>query len=349
MKFWLPILMIAVLTSGCAVQHNTPTTANPNTQIPPQTTIVFVDQNGSFYPKDWSKTYGEPPKNAKKNAYSLSKIASDRGKLSELENFEKQFLTKLQKNLKGDKRVFIFIHGYNSKYKDVIKDYKLIYNKLNLQKTDEVIQFFWDGLYSGNPLMKIKTWFTAVDNSQYAGKFGLRKILNVMSNKDIYLISHSRGASVMFSALSSAPIDTTKMSELAELHHLDTLQKEYVLRNRNNRIRAIALAPAIGKADFEIKKEDSDELEMVKFTPQLKTLHITTNKNDVMLRKFIGILSNKLNPTDLGYKGNSFEELSKQYSFLKRTDFSGQKSHDFTRYITNPKFNTITKTYKIAK
>ena len=345
-SFYIVILFIL---SSCAIQHNAPTSSNPNKQVPPNTTIVFVDQNGAFYPNDWSKVYGLPPRNGKKNAYSLSKIASEKGKEQDLLKFERSFLSTLQKDLRTDKRLFVLIHGFNANAKEVSKTYDLITNKLNVSNKDEVIEFYWDGLYTKNPFSGMKTWFSAADNSQYAGKYALRKILNSVSNKDIFLISHSRGASVVLSALSSAPLDSTKMAELAEHHGIDTVQSEKLIRNRGNRITAIALAPAIGKSDFEIKNEEDSVIQMIRFTPQLKSFHITTNSNDLMLKKVIGLLSNKLNPTDLGYKGDSFDELSRDYPMLKRTDFTGQKSHDFTKYITNPQFLEILKRYKIGK
>lgn len=348
MKYFLFILT-AILVSACGIQHNSPTSTNPNRQVPPNTTIVFVDQNGAFYPKDWSRVYGKPPKNGRKNVYSLSKIASEKGKEKDLAKFEKDFLNALQSQLKNDKRVFILIHGFNAKSSNVNRQYEQIASRLNLNKTDEIIQFYWDGLYTSNPFSSMKTWFTAADNSQYAGKFALRKILNVMSNKEIYLISHSRGASVVLSALSSAPLDTAKMSILADVHNIDTLQSDNILKNRNNKITAIALAPAIGKSDFEIKVNGDTTVHMVKFTPQLKSLHITTNKDDMMLKKVIGFMSNKLNPTDLGYKSDSFNQLAEQYKFMKRSDFTGQKSHDFERYVTNKKFIELLKQYKLAK
>ena len=44
-----------------------------------------------------------------------------------------------------------------------------------------------------------------------------------------------------------------------------------------------------------------------------------------------------------------FDELSKNYTFLEETDFSGQKTHEFRDYITNPKFVSILKEFKLAK
>lgn len=350
MRISILYLLVKLLLASCGIQHNAPSTLNPNRQIPPRTTIAFVDQFGAFYPNDWRNVYGIPPRNGKKNAYSLSKLAEEKSLTKDLTKFENEYLRLLKKHLADKKRVFVLIHGFNAKAKEVTKNYEVIQSQLNLTTSDEVIQFYWDGLYTNNPLSSLKTWFTASDYSQYAGKFALRKLLNNISNKEVYLISHSRGASVVLSALSSAPIDSAKMSDIVEHHNIDTMSlKHDLIRNQRNKIYAIALAPAIGKSDFEVKDEKSDTIYNVAFTPQLKAFHISTNKDDLMLKKVVGWLSNKLNSTDLGYKSDSFDELASSYKFLKRTDFSGMKSHDFQRYIRNPKFHFILKTYKLNK
>ena len=79
-------------------------------------------------------------------------------------------------------------------------------------------------------------------------------------------------------------------------------------------------------------------------------MHITINDTDYVLGKGkIGFLSRNLIATDFGYKKDLFDELSKNYTFLEETDFSGQNSHEFREYITNPKFVSILKEFKLAK
>src|SRR5690606_17943217 len=88
-------------------------------------------------------------------------------------------------------------------------------------KTDEIIQFYWDGLTSQSILGGAKIWFDATNYSQMAGEFGLRRILNVISNKEVYIISHSRGASVVVSALNSTIIAENTKQKTAEEHNVD--------------------------------------------------------------------------------------------------------------------------------
>lgn len=343
--FFLSILLL----SSCGIQHNVPLTAKPNKSIPPNTIIAFVDQNGDFYPNDWSKVYGKPPRNGKRNAYSLSKLAEEKALVKDLAAFETAYINKLAQSVKDKRRVIVLVHGYNANARETTATYERIQAKMNISRSDEVIQFYWDGLYTKNPFSGMKTWFNASEYSQFAGKFALRKILNSMQDKDIYLISHSRGASVVLSALSTFAIDSTELKNSVENHHIDTLSKKVLLEDRGNRIQAIMLAPAIGKSDFIEKNEKQDSIGLIRFTPQLKRMHITVNASDMMLKKVFGFLSNKLQPTDLGYTDVVYNDLSASYPFMKMTDFTGMKSHAFNRYIGNPKFKTILKTYKLQK
>lgn len=344
-----PLFYFFIFLSSCAIQHNFPHSTSPNKTVPPQTTIAFVDQNGSFYPDGWRKIYGKPPANGRKNAFSLSKIAAEKGIENNLHDFENSYLTKLGKHLNTKKRVIILVHGYNAEEQEITEDYERIQHKLDLNSSDEVVQFYWDGLYTRNLFSGMKIWFDASDYSQYAGKFGLRKILNTLSKKDVYIISHSRGASVVLSAISSAALDSVKMADVVAHHYIDSAKSNNILYNRNNKITFIALAPAIGKANFETKAIEKFSAGRIVFTPQLKVMHITTNGNDLMLKKVMGALSDKLVPTDLGFKPDYFGELSRAYPFMKRSDFSGQKSHEFTRYIQNPKFDQLLEIYKLKR
>lgn len=346
-KYYLFLSLL--LLSACAIRHNVPLTSKPNISVPPSTTIAFVDQNGDFYPNNWNQVYGKPPRNGKRNAYSLSKLAKEKELLHELTEFEATYLKSLAKEVKAKRRVFVLIHGYNANARATTATYKRLQGKMNISSSDEVIQFYWDGLYTTNPFSGMKTWFNATEYSQFAGKFALRKILNSMKNKDIYLISHSRGASVVLSALSTFAIDSTELKNSVENHHLDTLSKQVVLADHGNRIHAIMLAPAIGKSDFIVKNEKQDSIGLIRFTPQLKDMHITVNATDMMLKKFFGFLSNKLQPTDLGYSELVYKDMSTSYSFMRMTDFTGLKSHEFNKYIADAKFNTILKTYKLKK
>ena len=344
MKNLLYVAFIAILTS-CAAIHNVPTSQNPNNFIQPNTTSSFVDQNGNFYPDNWLKSYGKPPKNAGRRDYSLMKIATENNFQTKLTDYEELRLKNIASRVKNKKRVIIFVHGIDNDYLFSLKNYNKAKDYMNINSSnDEVMNFYWDGLVNESLFGAAKVWVSATTNSQMAGVFGLRRILNVIENKDVYLISHSRGASVVLSALVNPSLRESEIKRAEKAHHVDFTAAEPLIENNNN-IYSIMLAPAIGKIDFTL---DNDSLKV--FTPQLKRMHITVNNTDYVLGKGkIGFLSKNLVATDFGYKIDLFNELSKNYSFLEETDFTGQNTHEFRDYITNPKFKSILKEFKLAK
>ena len=336
--------MISLLTS-CAAVHNVPTSQVPNNFIQPNTTSSFVDQNGNFYPDNWLKKFGNPPKNANRKEYSLMKIATEDHFEDQLTSYESLRLKAIENRVKKKKRVIIFVHGIDNDYLFSLKNYNKarVYMNLN-DSSDEVMNFYWDGLVNESLFGAAKVWLGATTNSQMAGVFALRRILNVIHNKDIYLISHSRGASVVLSALVNPSLRSSEIKRAQNVHHVDFTNAE-ALKENNNKIYSIMLAPAIGKIDFTM---DNDSLK--EFTPQLKRMHITVNNSDYVLGKGkIGFLSKSFIATDFGYKIDLYDELAKNYNFLEKTDFTGQDSHEFRRYITNPKFISILKEFNLAK
>lgn len=346
MKKILSYFILSIVITSCAATHNAPKSVNPNVKENPNIFYSFVDQNGNFYPNNWKKTYGTPPPNAKKNEYSLMKIATKKGKEKELTLSEKDFLSNIEKSVVNKKRVILFIHGFNSSAKKSTENYELARSLMNINsKSDEIIQFYWDGLTSQYLLGGAKIWFNASNFSQMAGEFGLRRILNVIKNKEIYIISHSRGASVVVSALGSPVIPESRKVETLENHNVN-IDASTNLKENNNKITCIMLAPAIGVTDFY---SENTEEEFCSFSNQVQNIHITINNTDPLLKKYIAPLSKTLKPTDLGFKEDAFNQLCTHYTLFSKTDFTGQKSHDFNEYLINPQFKEILKTYNLLK
>lgn len=349
MKKIFTLLYVTLLLSSCAATHNIPPTAYPN-QIEKNNKVQsFVDQNGNFYPNQWRKTYGNPPKNAKKNEYSLMKIAAEKGIEKELHHFENRLLDQMKTVFQKKERIFIFIHGFNSDFEASTANYDYAKSLLNYDsKKDEIIQFYWDGLKSESLFGGAKIWFNSTNFSQMAGEFGLRRILNTINNKHIYIISHSRGASVVLSALSTPPFEKNVKEETLEDHHVDVDQAQNLSEN-NNAIVCLMLAPAIGLQDFKVKDFHEGDDAFRHFTPQLKILHITINNTDKLLKKYIGFLSKVLEPTDLGFKEDAYNTLTQHYSFFEKTDFTGLKTHAFKGYLESPKFKEMLQHHHLAK
>lgn len=349
MKKWFLYINLIILLTACAATHNIPKSENPNVKEQPNIIYSFVDQNGNFYPNKWRVIYGNPPQNAKRNEYSLMKIATKKGIANQLTQTETSFLKTISESVKNKKRVIIFVHGFNSNARKSTQNYESARKIMNINSgTDEIIQFYWDGLSSESIFGGAKIWFNATNFSQMAGEFGLRRILNTITNKDIYIISHSRGASVVLSALSSPKFSESTKTETLENHNID-VDNSKNLKENNNSITCIMLAPAVGSADFKLKTSINEEPEFCTFSPQIKKIHITINNTDNLLKKYIGVLSKTLKPTDLGYKEDTFNELCNHFTIFEKTSFTGQKSHDFDHYLKNPKFKDILQLYGLLK
>lgn len=346
LKKWLySCVMIFLITSCATVSHNIPTSQVPNNFINPNISSAYVDQNGNFYPNQWRERFGVPPTNATRKEYSLMKIATENGFSQDLTKFENAHLSSFANRVKKKNRIIIFVHGINNDYMQSLTNYNKArtFMDLNAQK-DEVVNFYWDGLKTTSLFGAAKVWVSATTNSKLAGEYGLRRILNSVSNKEIYIISHSRGAAVVLSAIANPALKPTEKRIAEEFHHVE-IEDAKPLEENGNKIYSIMLAPAIGVTDFQ-----NEDKQYKVFSPQLKLIHSTINKTDFVLGKGkTGVLSKSFTSTDFGFNPETHDEIAKQYNLCEATDFTGQKSHEFRDYINNPKFKEILKKFKLAK
>ncbi|RYZ83897.1 MAG: alpha/beta hydrolase, partial [Moraxellaceae bacterium] len=302
MKRYMAILLLMLLACG---SHNNPQEIIPNRHVDPNTIVAFVDMNGNFYPDNWETSIGPYRRHS-----SLFLTAKRRNVLTTLTNFEKSNLNASATVLKNKKRVFIFVHGYNNSAKESKANYDLLRTKLRLDPIqDEVIEFYWDGMVSKTMSGSAKIWFNATGYSQMAGEFGLRKILNQISGKDIYIISHSRGASVVLSAISNPPYAPSFRSDTERLG-IQVDNPEPLAENNNN-IVCLMMAPAVGEIDF---RQVRDYQKFRAFSKQLSAIHITVNKDDQILNKFLN-KANNFNPTTLGHDTIAYNTLNPVYKF----------------------------------
>lgn len=330
---------------SCTVSHNVPTSQVPNNFINPNITSAYVDQNGNFFPNQWKTKFGNPPQSATRKEYSLMKIATESGFEADLTKFENNQLKSFAARVKNKKRIIIFVHGINNDYMSSLTNYNKARSFMDLSsQKDEVVNFYWDGLKTSSLFGAAKVWISATTNSQLAGEFGLRRILNSVSKKEIYIISHSRGASVVLSALKNPTLKSTEKRIAEKYHHLDVVDNDD-LKENNNKIYSIMLAPAIGNNDF---MDDDGNFKV--FSPQLQTIHSTINETDFVLGKGkTGIFSRSFTSTDFGFNPETQNKIAEHYNFSEATNFTGQKSHDFKDYILNPKFIEILKKFKLKK
>lgn len=340
-------IVIASLISGCAI-HNTPDTLETENYINPNSISneeinAFVDQNGTFYPNEWEEKYGTPCKiNCWRKHYSLIANANSKGKdsIQYLATEEDRIIGNFENKLNASDRIFILVHGYNNDASLSKRNYARIKEIIELKESDAVIEFFWDGLISKSSVAgDAKIWFKATGYSQLAGAEGLRDILNSVSNKEIFIITHSRGASVALSSLSNPPYGKGFAEETLETHLIDVSESK-PLENKNNKIKLLMLAPAVGDVDFKKPSYYQGDTSYRSFSNQLVSISYTVNPNDSILKKILGWpnVAEKFNPTDLGYSLKSGDPIKSYYGNVKSYDFSETDSHNFIEYLGNSNF-----------
>lgn len=344
-------LALAVLLGGCwahsypiSERFLTPADLDPAAA---RRAELFVDMNGTFYPDGW-RSYAD---GGKLKADSLLNQAVRKPGLDALiAREEARQLADVEAFARGKKRIFVLIHGFNSEIGDSEPPFDTIEAQLDLGPEDGVIRFNWDGL-TGKLLGAGRIWFHATATSQLAGSRGLRRVLARIQGKEIFLISHSRGASVILSALGNPvyhPDFVGKTRQVAAGWHGDysALLTPPPLPDRHNHIHALMLAPAIGRIDFCDQSQQAaiDRKrpcgKLRDLGPQLASLRYTVNRGDPVLDKFIG-LSGKLNPTDLGLKAEVGEAIRAEGGYCGMLGYVFRETepfHAFRRYARHEAF-----------
>jgi hypothetical protein len=248
--------------------HNVPYKGSIDLEIKDNlenTVNVFCDSNGDFFTNTFM------PKR-KLNEYFFGygwtiRYQSEINHVEELAQYNAQKVrSTIIKELngflapeKGFEHVFILVHGFNSLYKDSLKAYGEARStiqelKLNPDKV-AYIYFHWNGLGTQGEGRQLTFWNNSCGYSQMAGICALRPILNTIPpDIKVHIISHSRGASVVFSALSNPPfVKSFITSTLMKDDPIDIPR----LANSGNYFKQVerpvtyfAVVPAIGQCDL---------------------------------------------------------------------------------------------------
>ena len=207
-------LLVLVTLSGCAYRNNFPLSQAFPINATPDRIGVYVDANGTFYPAGWQASCPNQCAKFEKTPSLLIKAAADdeaaKAFRAKLLSDEKRQLALISDFAATHARLFILIHGFNTDEQDARESYDRIRDRMALNGGDGIIEFYWDGLVKlpskkAFSLAPLAFWQQAAGNSQTAGSRGLRRIIALARNRDIFIISHSRGASVTLSALSNPP------------------------------------------------------------------------------------------------------------------------------------------------
>ncbi len=362
----LPILLAAATLTGCA-GHSFPLS---NRFVFPadasNTAEVFADTNGTLYPAGW-QSYFRPRLNKKRPGEGkwlagnlLTQSAYSRKFRTLIERDEARQLGEIKGFAGRHKRIFILVHGYNASVEETNIPFSAIEAKLDLKPGDGIIRFYWDGLI-GKGAGAIKIWFKVANASQMVGSRALRDVLAQIEGRDVYIIAHSRGASVVMSALGNPVYDTGFLAKANRAARgwgkpYRTMLSPKPLDDRTNAFHVLLLAPAIGRIDFcDVTQQPvkSKGFVCTKFRllgSQVKSFDYTVNPSDPVLGKFI-FSSHAFNPTGLGYEAKIGRELkSESYPLFREYLFEKPEGfHDFNDYAAHPVFLQMLSNVGIGK
>lgn len=320
-----------LLLAACRAHNNIPVAGFTTATGPANVMRVFVDANGDFYPEHWDRYF---------SASTIERVHSlrlhpdqDNTRAEQLRRARAEQLAAVERLAAGKRRVFILIHGFNNTQQSAEDAYAIVLARLPLTHDDAVIQFHWDGGVGSGAGRGI-IWFPAVANSQIAGTHSLRPILNRIAGKPVYLITHSRGASVALSALGDPAYTTTFRTQTTNLFGSDFFEADPLVEN-GKQIHAVFLAPAIGNPDFWDEDCGPGCSEYRTFSPQLKSIRYTVNPDDPVLDKlFGGRLASSFNATDLGYDAGVGNSLKTKYPFMTGYPIH-MNAHGFNEYASH--------------
>jgi hypothetical protein len=359
-------LFALVALSGCAYRNNYPQTVLfPIDQNDPSVLRLYVDANGTFFPNKWQAQCPDQCKKLKRDFSLLVESLKVPPFRTQIVADEARQLDITRRYLASHRRIFILVHGFNSDEKKIHKSYALIRSRIALEPNDGVIEFYWDGLVKvpsdrAWSIAPLKFWRDAAINSQTGGARGLRRILALAQNRTLVLISHSRGASVVLSALSNPPY-RAKFVKRMEQRDLDLddgingspgfLSPAPLPAGSGNTIRLLMLAPAIGCIDFQRPdfKQQTAKTMSAQACANVRPLRVdflgyTLNDKDRVLGKYI-FPATWYNATDFGYKKDLGLQLSasENWGFMKSYLLKYPHRHDFDCYIADLEFGSMLK------
>ncbi|MEM6486195.1 MAG: alpha/beta hydrolase, partial [Pseudomonadota bacterium] len=315
---------------------------------PVDTVTVFVDANGTFYPNSWDAHL--TPRRRWPAHSLLNESADDPDFRQLIESDAERQIKDLSSFGAGKSRLFILVHGYNNSMEKAELAYKDIEEKIDFKRDDGIILFYWDGLVASGA-GPAKIWFNATGYSQLAGSRGLRRVLASFSGKEVFLITHSRGTSVVLSAFGNPVYDpeflrhTSRVAESWGDRYQNFLNPE-PLRSKGNKFHVFALAPAVDRIDFCDESEQRQtrfNCSKMRSLPMVQSFRYTVNTDDPILNKFVG-LSGGFNPTGLGVNTEVGLTLRAEFTFLEEYLFDQpEEYHAFRSYVANPTFDAMLK------
>lgn len=350
---WLPV---AMSLAGCWA-HSFPDrtavfVAPPSADLATVREIsVFADPNGTLYPTGWAAHV--PPRRSWKADSLLNAAVSDSALGELIARDEPRQFADAATFARSRRRIFVLVHGYNNTVEEADPAFDAIVQKLSPRRDDGVVRFYWDGL-TGQGVGGGKIWFNAVGNSQLVGSRALRRLLQQFEGKSVYLIGHSRGASVILSALGNPVYDSSFRARTRSVAaHFRPPVTDIVspppLDPRGNSFHILLLAPAVDRIDFcdeRYQQSARGRFACPALRPlgaAVRSLRYTVNPADPVLNKFIGA-SGGFNPTGLGLRKTVGEGIAASggYQMMQAYPFATpMKAHGFAAYVAHPTFDAM--------
>lgn len=162
------------------------------------------------------------------------------------------------------------------------------------------MQFYWDGHDARAVVDAGVIWFWGTGSSQVAGQGGLRRVIQATGPAEVVIMSYSRGASVVLSALSDSAYDSDFREATTRLSYLEPSGSAFLKPaplGPRGPIRVVMLAPAIGAPDFRAPDKVDDLWVLRTFPERLVSIRYTVNPGDYVLNKLWVGLADNFNPT----------------------------------------------------
>lgn len=365
---YLLLLVVSALTAGCvSMSQNVPVARNfPQIVDRPIAASVFIDQNGTFYGDNWMAITSRDE--ILHRGSLLNATSGDGAARTRVAQAEERLLESIRDMVADKGRVVIVTHGYNNSPAEAGEAFDLIEQRISWRPDDVLIRVYWDGMIGSNG-GELPIWFAATGASQLVGSRGLRRLLNLFESRDVTLISHSRGASVLLSALSN-PVYSYEFRETTtslDFANSPDFLKPPPLEDNANRLNLILLAPAVGFPDFwgleceqtrKSEKRCNDTApssaasssrgasrcrELRNFPSQLYSISYTVNRGDSVLRKKVGNLRRYFNATDLGYDAAIGQRVASCYPGLTFRVFplADEHAHPYVLYAQDPELASM--------
>ena len=230
-----------------------------------------------------------------------------------------------------DRPLMVLIHGINNTYGTARRSYKLA----RLQVEDRFrnrkfayLEVYWDGYY-GDP---VPVWGQAKSSSLRAG-LGLRRLLNRLDPRTpIRVLTHSRGAAVIASALWNFPMD----SRHPEIDAYRAAQESVPTPDQLLDVRVGMLVPAMGADAFDSYFDRTPG----RGRPAVHDrIILGINEDDPAVGK--GLLPSwTFGSTELGCNPALFDSAVKPVlkGAASLVDFSACDIHDFKEYLLRRPF-----------